>query len=112
MANFGVRLAYPFPSSHATPAPHAAAAAPAFSGTTARLAVRLRRVLHGLLRAIDEAPYGLAWTPSPSGLSRPAWPLPAPAATHPAAVPVVRERRRAGRPLDDLVGRQMRRALA
>jgi hypothetical protein len=72
MANFGVRLAYP----HATP-PRRAARAVLGARSRARLAARLRRAVDGMLRAIDDAPYGLAWPGSPSGLSRPAWQLPA-----------------------------------
>lgn len=54
MANMSVRLAYPAPR----PRPEAPA-------TPARgLAARFRRVLHAALRAIDAAPFDLAWPPT------------------------------------------------
>jgi hypothetical protein len=117
MANFGARLAYPrpTPSRVAYSVPIAAAHTP--RGLAAHVVRRARRVLDAMFRSLDEAPYGLAWPPSPGGLARPAWVLPVEreraAAMAPApAWPGVRERRRPGRPLDDFAGRRMRQALA
>jgi hypothetical protein len=60
MANFGTRLAHPLPEALASTR---TAPAPARGAGTGVLA-RLRRVLHGLLHAIDDAPFDLAWPPS------------------------------------------------
>ena len=55
MANFSTRLAYP---------PSAGRPARAAAPTGTGIGARLRRVLHALLRSIDEAPFDLAWPPS------------------------------------------------
>ena len=52
MSNFGARLAYPHARTPVAPA------------DTTTLRGRLRRVLHALLRSIDEAPFDLAWPPT------------------------------------------------
>jgi hypothetical protein len=54
MANFGARLAYPHARTHEASAP----------AVTTTLRGRLRRVLHALLRSIDDAPFDLAWPPT------------------------------------------------
>ncbi len=62
MANFGTRLAHPRPDAHerAHAAPRGVATPAAATGVMAAL----RRVLRGLLRSIDDAPFDLAWPPS------------------------------------------------
>ncbi|MDF1504772.1 hypothetical protein [Roseisolibacter sp. H3M3-2] len=55
VANFGTRLAYPPPRR-----------APA----TGRPPSLVRRALRALLRAVDEAPFDLAWPPSPGAVVR------------------------------------------
>ena len=59
MANFGARLAYPAPERHRTPADATAPAAPR------TVAATLRDIAASFLRAIDDAPYHLAWPPTP-----------------------------------------------
>ena len=57
MANFGTRLAHPLPEAHES--------APAAPGApTTGVIAALRRALRGVLRAIDHAPFDLAWPPS------------------------------------------------
>ena len=73
MANFGTHLAYPQP-----PRPtdsgvmHAVETARAADGTRNAVVRVARRVIKSMLRAIDEAPFDMAWPPAarPLGMRR------------------------------------------
>ena len=70
MANFGNHFAYPQP-----PRPSdsgvmfAVETERAANGATSAVARGARRVLNAMLRAIDEAPFDLAWPASARGLT-------------------------------------------
>ena len=67
MANFGIRFAAPPPARRlATPhgtMEHPVAGLP--RGMAARTLALAQRVIRGALQALDDAPYDLAWPPSP-----------------------------------------------
>ena len=98
MANFGVHYAYPLPERLPT-APARLAVAPARGGSRtlpARAAAVVRRVAAAALRALDEAPFDLAWPPSPHApLDRAAWRTARAAATPAPAAPAEPLRRAA-----------------
>src|SRR5512145_315296 len=76
MANFGVRFATPAPARR--PVMPAVTVTGATDGRprsmSARALALAGRVMRGLLRAIDDAPFDLAWPPSPrASAARAAW---------------------------------------
>ena len=70
MANFGARLAAPLPPRRLA-TPHGTAQVDGRSRSMASRALAFARlVVRGALQALDDAPYDLAWPPSPRAHAR------------------------------------------
>ena len=70
MANFGARLAAPLPPRRLA-TPHGTVQVDRRPPSVlARALAFARRAVHGALQALDDAPYDLAWPPSPRAHAR------------------------------------------